>query len=169
MFSSAPDGFLLGQHPHDNTPLGIASGRPPQQSNDVKQQILAAKYDSESNRIVFLVGGSAGGTHALWAAPDPNPSVPSWSSAELPRAVVGLSGVYDLTLREPPPLQRIIDDIDNYTNTIENNFIGWEVQYSASPISYVYMATNQTAPARLYATESDPVPHQQAENMMSAL
>ena len=92
-----------------------------------------------------------------------------WSSAAFPKAVVGLSGVYDLTLREPPPTQHFIDDIDNYTNTIEHNFIGWEVQYSASPISYVYMATNQTAPARLYATESDPLPHQQAENMMSAL
>ena len=159
----------MGQHQHDNTFAGIASGRPPQQSNDVKQQILAARADSHCNQTIFLVGGSAGGTHALWAALDPNATVPGWSSAAFPKAVVGLSGVYDLTLREPPPLQRIIDDIDNYTNTIENNFIGWELQYSASPISYVYMATNQTAPARLYATESDPVPHQQAENMMSAL
>src|SRR5713101_8650086 len=161
----APDGRLIGQHEHDNTFAGIASGRPPQQSNDVKQQILAARADSHCNQTIFLVGGSAGGTHALWAALDPNATVPGWSSAAFPKAVVGLSGVYDLTLREPPPLQRIINDIDNYTNTIENNFIGWELQYSASPISYVYMATNQTAPARLYATESDPVPHQQAENM----
>jgi len=167
LFSSAPDGLLLGQHPHDNTPLGIASGRPPQQSNDVKQQILAAKYDSESNRIVFLVGGSAGGTHALWAALDPNPSVPSWSSAEFPRAVVGLSGVYDLSLREPPPSQIVILDIDNYTNTMEDDE-GHAYQYSVSPIALVAAATN-IPPIRLYATEDDPVPHQQAENMRTAL
>ncbi len=130
----APDGLLLGQHQHDNTALGIASGRPPQQSNDVKQQILAARG----------------------------------SSAAFPKAVVGLSGIYDLPLRTPPPPQQFINDVDNYTNTIDN-FIGLEYQYSTSPISYVYMATNQTAPARLYATDGDSVPHQQAEEMRDAL
>ena len=38
----APDGLLEGQHEHDTTLAGVASGRPPQQSDDVKQQILAA-------------------------------------------------------------------------------------------------------------------------------
>ncbi len=164
----APDGLLLGQHQHDNTALGIASGRPPQQSNDVKQQILAARADSHSNQTIFLAGGSSGGTHALWAALDPNPTVPNWSSAAFPKAVVGLSGIYDLPLRTPPPPQQFINDVDNYTNTIDN-FIGLEYQYSTSPISYVYMATNQTAPARLYATDGDSVPHQQAEEMRDAL
>jgi hypothetical protein len=33
----APPGLILQQHIHDTTPEGIASGRPPQQTNDVKQ------------------------------------------------------------------------------------------------------------------------------------
>jgi acetyl esterase/lipase len=165
----APDGLLLGQHQHDNTALGIASGRPPQQSNDVKQQILAARADSHSNQTIFLVGGSSGGTHALWAALDPNPTVPNWSSAAFPKAVVGLSGIYDLPLRTPPPSQQFIDDVHNYTNSIDN-FIGWEYQYSASPISLVVQyATNQTAPARLYATDGDSAPPAQSEEMKTAL
>ena len=164
----APDGLLFGQHVHDDTPLGIASGRPPQQSNDVKQQILAARADSQCDGTIFLLGGSAGGTHALWAALDPNATVPGWSSATFPKAVVGLSGVYDLPLRTPPPPPQFINDVQNYTNTTDN-FIGLEAQYSASPVSYVYMATNQTAPVRLYATDGDPVPHQQAEEVAPLL
>jgi acetyl esterase/lipase len=134
----APDGLIQHQHVHDNTFLGIASGRPPQQSNDVKQQILAARAD------------------------------PDWDATKMPKAVVGLSGVYDLTLRDPMPSPPFLDTIHNYTNTTDN-FIGFETQYSASPISYVYMATSQTAPARLYATDGDTVPWQQSYNMMQAL
>ena len=156
----APPNTLFGQHSHDGTALGIASGRPPQQSNDVKQQILAALADGQCNGTIFLIGASSGGTHALWAALDPNPTVPGWSSASFPKAVVGLSGIYDLSLRTPPPSQQFIADVNNYTNTIDN-FVGLEYQYSTSPISLVVpYATNQTAPARLYTTDGDPVPWQ---------
>ena len=166
----APDNLIVGQHVHDDSPEGIASGRPPQQSNDVKQEILAARADSQCNGTVFLVGGSAGGTHALWAALDPNATVPGWDSSKMPKAVVGLSGVYDLPLRNPTPPPAFIGDVNNYTNTMDPlNFVQQEAEYSASPISYVYMATNQTAPVRLYATSDDPVPYQQAGEMWSAL
>ena len=154
----APDGLILQQTSHDNTVLGIASGRPPQQSNDVKQEILAARADTaHCNGTIFLVGGSSGGTHALWAALDPNATVPGWSSASFPKAVVGLSGVYDLTLRTPPPPQQFINDVQNYTNTIDN-FIGLEYQYSVSPLPLVGAATN-----------GDPVPHYQSDEMFGAL
>ncbi len=54
----APDGLIRRQHEHDTTTEeGIASGRPPQQSNDVKQQTLAAYHDPHCNGTVFLVGG----------------------------------------------------------------------------------------------------------------
>src|SRR5437867_6200902 len=43
----APDGLLEGQHDHDGSLRGVASGRPPQQTNDVKQQILAALADTD--------------------------------------------------------------------------------------------------------------------------
>ena len=64
----------------------------------------------------------------------------------MPKAVVGLSGIYDLTLRTPPPSPQFINDVDNYTNTIEDNFIGWEIQWSASPMARV--AGRDQHPAR---------------------
>jgi hypothetical protein len=77
--------------------------------------------------------------------------MPGWDATKMPKAVVGLSGIYDLTLRTPPPSPQFINDVDNYTNTIEDNFIGWEIQWSASPMARVAAATN-IPPVRLYAT-----------------
>ena len=161
----------MGQHKHDGNPEGIASGRPPQQSNDVKQQILAALADSHCNQTIFLVGGSSGGTHALWAALDPNPTVPGWNSTTLAKikAAVGLSGVYDLSLRIPPPSDTFIHDVENYTNTSDHGAGYVAKQYAASPISLVAAATN-IPPVRLYASQDEhmvlPV---QSENMRDAL
>jgi acetyl esterase/lipase len=162
----APEGLILHQHVHDGTPEGIASGRPPQQSNDVKQQILAAKYDPKSNGIVFLIGGSGGATHGLWAALDPNPTVPGWSAAEFPKAIVALSAPCDLSSRvgdNQHDVQIFGMDVENYTNSTDRGY-----QYSVSPIALVAAATN-IPPIRLYATQMDPVPHQQAEAMRDAL
>ena len=164
----APVNTIKNQYPHDDTPEGIASGRPPQQSNDVKQQILAAKYDSQCNQVVFVIGGSSGATHALWSALDPEPTVPGWSAAEFPRAVVGLSGAYDLALRVPTPPQDFIEVIDNYTNTAENDD-GHAYQYSKSPIALI-AAASDIPPIQLYTTDNDPVvPHYQTDEMYNAL
>ncbi len=98
----APDGLIRRQHEHDTTTEeGIASGRPPQQSNDVKQQTLAAYHDPHCNGTVFLVGGSSGGTHSLWAALDPAATVPGWPVplVQVPMAVVTLSAPCDLSSR----------------------------------------------------------------------
>jgi acetyl esterase/lipase len=167
----APDGLIMGQHKHDDSLEGIASGRPPQQSNDVKQEILAALADPHCNQKIFLVGGSSGGTHALWAALDPNPTVPGWDSTTLTKikAAVGLSGVYDLSLRIPPPSQTFINDVENYTNTSDHGAGYVAKQYAASPISLVAAATN-IPPVRLYASELEHmVLPAQSENMRQAL
>jgi acetyl esterase/lipase len=167
----APDGLLFGQHAHDNTPEGIASGRPPQQSNDVKQQVLAAQNDSQCNGKIFLIGGSSGGTHAMWAALDPNPTVLGWNATIITKikAVVGLSGVYDLSLRNttPPPTVHFIDSVQNYTNTTDS-FVGLEYQLSVSPIG-LFGTQTYVPPARFYATQGDSVPFQEAENMVAAM
>lgn len=166
----APDGLILNQHMHDNTtPEGIASGRPPQQSNDVKQQILAAKYDSQCNGVVFFVGGSSGGTHGLWAALDPAPTVPGWSAAEFPKAVVTLSAPCDLSSRVgdiPADVAHFALDVGNYTNTTDPG--GFPYQYSVSPIALVAAAMN-IPPIRLFTTFSDSVPRQQSDEMKAAL
>lgn len=56
----APPGLIKNQPSH----LGVASGRPPQQTNDIKQQILAARAHSKCNGTVFVIGGSSGAAHA---------------------------------------------------------------------------------------------------------
>lgn len=165
----APDGLLTGQHKHDTTAAGIASGRPPQQTNDVKQEILAALADTQwCNQKIFLIGGSVG--HGLFAALDPNPTVPGWSSTTLTKikAVVGLSNVCDLSLRVAPTGQTFINDVQNYTNTTDN-FVGLEYQYSVSPIARVAGANN-IPPIRLYASQLEHVViPAQSENMRNAL
>jgi hypothetical protein len=71
---------------------------------------------------------------------DPNPGlVPEWTPMVLAKikAVVGLSGVYDLSLRTPTPSQAFIGDVDNYTNTIEGSAGCVATEYLVSPISLV--------------------------------
>jgi acetyl esterase/lipase len=165
----APLGLLQGQHKHDNTTAGIASGRPPQQTNDVKQEILAALADSQCNGKIFLIGGSVG--HGLWAALDPNPTVPGWDSTTLTKikAVVGLSNVCDLSLRIPLPTQTFINDVENYTNVKDSDAGAVAKQYLVSPISLVAAAT-KIPPTRLYASQLEPIVlPDQSVNMKNAL
>lgn len=169
----APPGLLPGQTPHctpadyDCAPGTVESGRPPQQSNDIKQQIVAAYNDAQCNGKIFILGASSGGTHTLWCALDATPLPPGATGWPLPagkiKAVAGLSGVYDLSLRTPTPTQTFINDVENYTNTTNLN-----TQLLVSPISLVASATN-IPPALMYATDGDSVKPEQATNMKTAL
>ncbi len=92
--------------------------------------------------------------------------VPGWSAAEFPKAVVSFSAACDLSSRDGDnqhDVQQFGMDIENYTNSSDLGY-----QYSVSPIALVAAATN-IPPIRLYATQMDPVPHQQAEAMRDAL
>src|SRR5438105_2120878 len=60
----APPGHLTGQI------YSVISGRFPQQTDDLKRQIMAALADSQCNGNIYLVGGSAGGTLVLWVMLD---------------------------------------------------------------------------------------------------
>lgn len=169
----APPNTIKRQIKHTGTPEGIASGRPPQQSNDVKQQILAAYHDSHCNGTVFLVGGSSGATHSLWAALDRDPDgiVPGWPVTGVPNAVVSLSAPCDLSSREgdiPKDVEHFAMDVENYTNTTDGDPGAAEFQYSVSPISLVAAATG-IPPIRLFTTFADSVPHQQSDAMKTAL
>ena len=168
----APTGLLEGQHIHDLTPEGIASGRPPQQTNDVKQQILAALADGKCNQKIYLVGGSSGGCHALWCALDPATTVPTWNATKVAKikAVVSLSGPTDLSSRvgDSSVVPHFEDSVENYTNT-QTGVGDWETkQYNVSPVKLVATATN-VPPIHMYATQGDPVPYQQGQEMYDAL
>jgi acetyl esterase/lipase len=115
-----------------------------------------------------LIGGSVG--HGLWAALDPNPTVPGWDSLTLTKikAVVGLSNVCDLSLRVAPTGQTFINDVQNYTNTTDS-FVGLEYQYSVSPIALVAGATS-IPPILLSASQNEHIViPAQTENMYQAL
>lgn len=72
----------------------------------MKQHILAANFDASCNGTVFVFGGAAGATHALWCTLDSAPAVPGWSAAAFPKAIVGLSGPYDLAIWRPAQPER---------------------------------------------------------------
>ena len=175
----ALDGLLEGQTPHCNpdfSPCPIiqqASGRPPQQTDDVKQQILAALDDNDCNGKIFLIGGSSGGCHALWVALDPTSgNITDWDSDVVAtiKGVVSLSGPTDLGSRDHDDgvnIEHFADAVENYTNT--HGAQSWlQNQRAAAPITLVENAEH-IPPIRLYATDGDSVPHQQAENMFTAL
>src|SRR5207247_7915498 len=114
----APCGLITNQHCHDNTSLGIKSGRPPQQSDDAKAIIQAARDDVNClNRKVGVVGGSAGATHAVWVALDtnsnPGSAWPFWTvngtTDDRADVVCCLSGAYLFSDRT----------VENYTPSID--------------------------------------------------
>ncbi len=167
----APPGLLEGQTRHSRSkPEGIASGRPPQQTNDIKQQILAALADGKCNQKIYLVGGSSGGCHALWVALDPaSGNITAWNLDVVKKikAVVSLSGPTNLPSREGDP--EVVPDfevaVENYTNARNGPDPDWyQIQYNVSPIKLVENAT-YFPPIRMYATEGDTVPFQQGEDM----
>jgi len=85
----APPGHLPNQ-------LDTDKGYAPEQTDDLKRQILAALNDPlhQCNGNIYLVGGSSGGTLALWCALDPASTVSGWDEDTRShiKAVVSLSG-----------------------------------------------------------------------------
>ena len=170
----APPGKLPGQTMGD---LGHA----PEQTDDLKRQILAAINDPQCNGNIYLVGGSAGGTLVLWCALDPASTVSGWDETARAhiKGVVSLSGPTDfcdwsddshiptnkLTLFE--------NDLDNYvglddqTKCTDN--MGSLLEH-ASPVCLVTNgATSNPPPIMLYTTLGDHVPYYDATDMFQAL
>jgi dienelactone hydrolase len=173
----APPNTIHGQDDHDrSTEEGIASGRPPQQTDDIKQQILAALADTECNQKIYIIGGSSGGAHTAWVALDGTAgNIIGWTPevrAKI-KAVVCLSGLFDLGTRQYGTVGPDFDPaayvnvIENYTNThtVDQPY---GIQEAASAMSLVANAT--LIPAfRFYATDDDTIPPQQAVDMQRAL
>lgn len=161
----APPETIPGQTEHDLDPL---SGRPPQQTNDLKQQVLAARAHFQCNGKVFVVGGSAGGAHGFWVALDPAPTVPGWSSTTLVKAAVGLSGAYKFSEREgypaDPDVLHFVQNIINYTNTAESDYTA---QYAVSPVALV--TSSVIKPLYLITSQFDPMPPKQWQDMLDTL
>jgi len=168
----APPGTLPGQ---------LERGYAPEQTDDLKRQILAAINDSQCNGNIYLVGGSSGGTLALWCALDPAPTVTGWDEAARAhiKAVVSLSGPTKFCdwNGNVPDLTEFENDLDNYVHLPDQTHCDPNCDWSvicaldqASPAWLVsHGATSNPPPIRLYSTTGDPVPNEQATDMKTAL
>jgi acetyl esterase/lipase len=137
----APCGRITGQPPHDSTPAGELCGRPLQQIADIKSLVRAARAESNcKDGEVAVVGGSAGGTHAIWVALDTTTSS-DWTADDRPNCAVSLSGGYDLSDQDPTDTlidETVwIDSVQNYTNTCNRL-----TQKTYSPVSIVTSPTS---------------------------
>ena len=170
----APPGTLPDQQPGDY-------GHAPEQTDDLKRQILAAINDSQCDGDIFLVGGSAGGTLALWCALDPASTVTGWDETARAhiKAVVSLSGPTQFCdWTGSFDLMDFEDDFDNYVGLPDQTNCDPDCSYSgtfcvldyASPAWLVSNGATSNPPAiMLYSTTGDRVPKEQSADMQNAL
>ena len=146
----APPGLLAGQ---------VSAGYYPDQTDDVKLAVRAARADSRCNGKVGAVGGSAGASHTAYVA--------ATGTAGDDRIDVGvcLSGPYNYA--DPASLidplhPNFKEDVTNYVNSSDP-----AVLLAASPISFV---TRSIAPLFLVASVDDSgMPPQQLPDMVAKL
>lgn len=158
----APCGQIEGQPCHIND---ATTGRPPQQTNGVKAEIRAIRADSRFNGKIGVVGGSGGGSHALFSVLDTSTSS-TWNPSLRPDCAVGLSGAYDLSDRTPEdygphhdsPVGTFAYDATNYVNDISLT-----TQKMKSPIWLVFTPTQTLdfKPVMLINSRYDPMPYHQ--------
>lgn len=172
----APCELIKGQHCHDGSNAGIASGRPPQQTNDIKALVNAARADAaHCNGFVAIVGGSSGATHAIWAALDqtstsPAGAWPYWSKASRVNAAACLSGAY-LFSDETPENNYRVDPLPDFNAFIYNytNSLDLSVRASLSPVTLLTTATADIEPLFIVNSEFDPMPYHQIEDIRTTL
>ncbi|MEP6974831.1 MAG: alpha/beta hydrolase [Spartobacteria bacterium] len=143
----APPGSLAGQ---------VSAGRFPDQTNDVKLAVRAARRDSRSNQKVGAVGGSAGGYHVAFVA--------TTGTAGDDRIDVGvsLSGAYDLSdFSANANLAGFTANVLNYVGVTVTNTTALR---AASP---AWLTSASTAPLFLVNTVGDPMPYVQLPDMMT--
>ena len=185
-------GFLVFQVDHRLAPPGALDGQAPRsvndnggfpdQTDDLKRQIMAALADSQCNGNIYLVGGSAGGTLVLWVMLDSSATFPNCGWNETARAhikaVVSLSGPTQFCDWSNPgnipqdALTRFENDLDNYVNLLPQTDCAHDPDHNldhASPAWLVANGATSSPPVMLYATLGDPVPYAQAQDMKTAL
>lgn len=170
----APCGLVTGQDCHNLA----TSGRPPEQTNDVKAFTRAMKADSRCDNGKFgIVGGSSGASHAAFAAFDITSTSdwPYWNrdGDDRPLAVACLSGAYDFTDRTTDdgypnipgdPVNDFRNKIENYTGTcVRFDPNGGPNQWSSSPVAHLQTFTTAKPFRPMYFIHSrfDSMPYHQ--------
>ncbi len=165
----APCGQIEGQPCHNDD---AETGRPPQQTDDIKAAIRAVRADGRCNGKVGAVGGSAGASHAVFVVLDTTTSA-NWSPSLRPDCAVGLSGAYDFSDRTDEnypanvgdPLPAFVSNVTNYTNTTDLT-----IQKDLSPVSLVTTPTGQKPfkPIMILTSRYDPMPYHQIVDLQCA-
>ncbi|MGH8092913.1 MAG: alpha/beta hydrolase family protein, partial [Chthoniobacterales bacterium] len=145
----APAGSIPGQ---------TSLGRFPDQYNDVHLAVEAARNDPRCNGRVGAVGGSAGGTHTVWAA--------STGTRGADRVDVGvsLSGAYDFSDFTPDP------ELLFFTFVV-TNYVGVPSSDTASlrAASPAWVVDGSVTPLSLFQSASDLIPAPQINDMAAQL
>jgi hypothetical protein len=157
-------------------------GHAPEQTDDLKRQILAAINDPQCNGNIYLVGGSAGGTLVLWCGLDPTTgAVTGWDETARAhiKGVVSLSGPADFCDWSPDnniPSNKLTvfeNDLDNYVGLDDQTKCTDNMGSLLEDASPVWLVTNGATsnppPIMLYTTVGDHVPYYDADDMFTAL
>ena len=145
----APPGSLEGQ---------VSLGEFPDQTDDVKLAVRAARADSRCNRQVGAVGGSAGGSHAAFVA--------ATGTIGDDRIDVGvsLSGGYDFS--DFSPNANLAEFTNNVTNYVGVPSTATPALQAASP---AWLVNSSVSPLLMINTEADPMPFSQLGDMTTKL
>lgn len=145
----APPGALPGQ---------VSDGRFPDQTDDVKLAVRAARNDPRCNRQVGAVGGSAGGSHTAFVA------ATGTSGDDRVDVGVCLSGAFDLSDFSPNPL--LDNTINNFTTYVGVTMTETAALRAASP---AWLADANTAPLFIVNSLKDFMPYSQLGDMIQHL
>jgi acetyl esterase/lipase len=163
----APWGLITGQPCHDDDP--DLSGRPPEQSDDIKAEVIALRNDSHCNGKVGAVGGSGGGSWAVWVALDTEPSgdvYPFWHSTDRVDCAVGISGAYQFDDRTSEDYGN--DVVPKFAGNIEN-YTGTDIPSEQHSVSPVTLVASSARPVFLINSIHDFMPYHQIVDMICAL
>ena len=142
----APPGRIPGQK---------SSGRYPDQTNDLKKAVRAARAYPGGNGKVGAIGGSGGASHVVYLA------ATGTTGDDRLDAGVGLSGAYDFADLESQPRQNVRRKIQNYVGSD-----GTEAARKAAPITYVDATVS---PLYLVASDDESMPPHQLPALVGKL
>jgi acetyl esterase/lipase len=129
-------------------------GQHPDQTNDLKQAVRAARGYSGGNGKVGAIGGSSGASHAVYLA------ATGTKGDDRLDAAIGLSGAYDLVdlLSSRPIIRR---KIENYVGSGSI-----EAVRKASPVTYV---DANVSPLFVVASDNESMPPEQLPALIRRL
>jgi acetyl esterase/lipase len=130
-------------------------GQYPDQTNDLKQAVRAARAYPGGNGKVGAIGGSAGASHAVYLA------ATGAKGDDRVDAAVGFSGAYDLVDLLSSPRSVIRRKIENYVGSSSP-----EAARKASPITYV---DGTVSPLFIVASDDESMPPEQLPALVRKL